>query len=161
MVLLKLKCSPERRKAVVAVTLSTSSPTCSLSTEDPSAPFHLILTLRLENSTQPGRAITIRTGGTVFAPSPEGGGLDTLALGTFGPLISNDNPEKKINLGQLKPHYLHTGGGPPSNNLKEREGIHFLTIPADGSVQVRHDLPLSRMFKYEGSLMENNLKPGD
>ncbi|KAL8883304.1 MAG: hypothetical protein Q9192_007267, partial [Flavoplaca navasiana] len=161
MVLLKLTCPPERRKAVVAATLSTSSPTFSLSAEDSSAPLQIIITLRLENSTQPGRAITIRTGGTVFAPPPEGGGLDTLALGTFGPLISNSDPERRINLGQLKPHHLHTGEGPPSPNLKEREGIQFLTIPADGSAQVRHDLPISRIFEYEGTLTKEDLKPGD
>ncbi|KAL8965995.1 MAG: hypothetical protein Q9183_003579, partial [Haloplaca sp. 2 TL-2023] len=161
MVLLKLKCTPERRKAVVAVTLSTSSPTCSLSTENPSAPFQIVVTLRLEQSTQPGRAVTIRRGGTAFAPSPEGGGLDTLALGTFGGLISTENPKKTINFGQWKPHYISLTEEPPSPNLKERENMHFLTIPADGTVQVCHDLPISRMFKYESSLTKDDVKPGE
>ncbi|KAL8875643.1 MAG: hypothetical protein Q9198_006028 [Flavoplaca austrocitrina] len=146
---------------VAVLTLSTSSPSCSLSAEDLSAPFQIIITLRLENSTQPGRAITIRTGGTVSAPSPEGGGLDILALGTFCPLISNSDAEKRIDLGQMKPHYLYTGEGPSSPNLKEREGIHFLNVPANSTVQVRHNLPLSRIFEYEDTLTKDDLKPGD
>ncbi|KAL8977626.1 MAG: hypothetical protein Q9205_006610, partial [Flavoplaca limonia] len=100
--------------------------------EDVVAPL-IIIILRLKNPAQPGRAITIRTGGTVFAYSLEGGGLDTLALETFGPLISNSDPERRINLGRLKSHYLHTEEGPTSPNLKEREGIQLLTISADGS----------------------------
>ncbi|KAL8915757.1 MAG: hypothetical protein Q9172_006691 [Xanthocarpia lactea] len=161
MVLLKFKCPPERRKAVVAISLSTSPPTCSLgAAEGSTPPFRIVLTLRLDHSTQPGRPITICTRGTVFAPSYEGGGLDTLALGTVGPLISNSDPQKQISLGYFKPHYAHAAG-PPSANLKDRDWLDFLTIPAEGAVQVRHDLPISRMFQYEDRLTKDDLKAGD
>ncbi|KAI4189809.1 MAG: hypothetical protein LQ346_005057 [Caloplaca aetnensis] len=161
MVLLKLKCPPERRKAVVAVSLSTSSPTCSLgAAEGSNPPFQVVLALRLENSSQPGRPVTICTQGTVFAPADEGGGLDTLALGTVGPLFSNSDAQKKISLGHFKPHHARAER-PPSADLKERDWLNFLTIPADGVVQVRHDLPLSRMFRYEDSLTKDDLKAGD
>ncbi|KAL8669026.1 MAG: hypothetical protein Q9168_006367 [Polycauliona sp. 1 TL-2023] len=161
MVLLKLKCPPESRKAIVAVTVSTSSHSCSLNApEDSTAPFQIILALHLENSTQPGRPITICTKGTVFAPSHPDGGLDTLALGTVGPLISSSDPKQRINLGQFKPHYLKPPG-PPSANLKDRDGLHFLTIPADGVVEVRHDLPISRILRYEDTLTKDDLKVGE
>lgn len=45
------------------------------------------------------------TRGTVFAPSTDNGGLDTLTLGTVGLLLSKSDPQKKIDLGNLKPHY--------------------------------------------------------
>lgn len=161
MVLLKLTCPPERRKAVVAVSLSTSSPTCSnKAAEGSNPPFQIVLTLRLENSTQPGCPVTICTQGTVFAPSNAGDGLDTLALGTVGPLLSSSDPQKKISLGHFKVHHARAAR-PPSANLKERDWLHFLTIPADGAVQVRHDLPISLMFRYEDSLTKDDLKAGD
>ncbi|KAI4118162.1 MAG: hypothetical protein LQ338_007451 [Usnochroma carphineum] len=161
MVLLKLKCPPERRKAVIAVSLSTSSPTCQLRTTDESGPpFQIVLTLRVQNSTQADRPITICTQGTVFAPSNGDAGLDTLALGTFSPLISKSVPQKKINLGRLKPHHARMTD-PKSPNLRERDWLDFLTIPADGEVQIRHDLPISRMFRYEDSLTSTDLKPGE
>lgn len=47
------------------------------------------------------------------------GGLDTLALGTFGPLLSNSDPQRKIELEHLKPHYAH-GIEPKYSDLKER-----------------------------------------
>lgn len=161
MVLLKLNCPPERRKAVIGVSLSTSSPTCQLHTTDKSEPpFQIILTLRLEHTTQPGRPITICTQGTVCASSDGNGGLDTLALGTFSHLISNSDPQKRINLGHLKPHYAHRTDS-KSSNLRERDWLNFLTIPADGEVLVRHDMPISRMLKYEDRLGRNDLKPGE
>ncbi|KAL8993438.1 MAG: hypothetical protein Q9169_006342 [Polycauliona sp. 2 TL-2023] len=161
MVLLKLKCPPENRKAAIAVTVSTSSPTCSLNApEDSITPFRIVLTLRLENSTQPERPVTICTKGTVFAPSHPEGGLDTLSLGTIGPLISTSDPSQRISLGHFKPHYINTGG-PLSTNLQDRESLDFLIIPADGAVEVHHDLPISRMLKYEDTLTKDDLKAGD
>ena len=160
MVLLKLKCPPERRKAVVAVSLSTSPPTCSLgAAEGSTPPFQIVLTLRPDNS--PNQIVlSLSAPGAPFAPSYEGGGLDTLALGTVGPLISNSDPQKQISLGHFKPHHARAAG-PPSANLKERDWLDFLTIPAEGAVQVRHDLPISRMFEYEDRLTKDDMKVGD
>ncbi|KAL8936590.1 MAG: hypothetical protein Q9216_004851 [Gyalolechia sp. 2 TL-2023] len=163
MVLLKLQCPPERRKAVIALTSSTSSPTCQI--HPPAAAqaqpnFQIILTLRIERSTQPDRAITICTHGTVFAES-DGQGLDMLAVGTFGPLTSTSDPSKTINLGQWKPHHLQHGREPQSPNLRERDGLEFLTIPANGQVEVRHDMSIDRMFEHESDRRREDLKPGE
>lgn len=161
MVLLKLRCPPERRKAVIAVNLSTSSPTCSLDANEGSDfPFQIVLSLRLENSTQPGRAITISTRGTVFEPSDPDAGIDTLSLNTFGALTSTSDPSRLIRLGNLKPHYAHSSQE-KSPDLKERDGVGLLTIPAGGEVQVRHNMPISRMLKRDERWSKDDLKPGE
>lgn len=161
MVLLKLKCPPERRKAVIAVTLSTSSPTCHLGATAETEPyFQIVLTLRIEHSTQPHQAITVCTQCTAFATSEEDAGLDTLALGTFSLSDSNGDPQKRINLGHLRPHYAH-GADVKSPNLRERPWLEFLTIPADGEVEIRHDVSISRMFKYEDRLSREDINPGE
>ena len=161
MVLLKLKCPPEKRKAVIAVSLSTSSPTCCLNAEEESdSPFQIILALRLEDSTQPGRAITIATRGTVFEPSDPDAGIDTLALNTFSALTSVNDSSRFIRLGNLKPHYARSSKE-KTPDLKERYGVHLLTIPADGEVQVKHDMPISRMLKRDGRWTKDDLEPGE
>ena len=157
MVLLKLRCPPERRKAVIAVSLSTSSPTCPLTVNDGSnPPFQIVLFLRIEHTTQPDRAITISTRGTVFKPSNPDAGIDTLALNTFSVLTSTSDPNRYISLGNFKPHYARS-----SPDLKERKGVHLLTIPANGEVQVRHDMPISRMLELEERWKADDLKPGE
>lgn len=40
--------------------------------------------------------------------------------------------------------------------------MQFITIPSSGSVVVvSHDLPLSRIFKYESDLTKEDIKPGE
>lgn len=161
MVLVKLRCPPERRKAVIAVNLSTSSPTCPRNADDKSdPPFQIVLSLRIEDSTQPDRAITISTKGTIFEPSDPDAGIDTLALNTFSALTSTSNPDRSIHLGNLKPHYARSSKPKPLD-LKEREGVHLLTIPANGEVQVRHDLPITRILSRDGRWNADDLKPGE
>ena len=160
MVLLKLRCLPEDRKAVIAVTLSTSSPTLSLTApEDPLNPFQIVIGLRIAETTRPGHAITICTHGSVFEPADPDGGLDTLALGTIGGLVSTSDPEKRIAFGNFKPHFARPTSTP--RDLRERERLHFMTIPAEGQMQITHSLPLSRIFKYEDRLTRDDLKPGE
>ncbi|KAI4195633.1 MAG: hypothetical protein LQ350_007077 [Teloschistes chrysophthalmus] len=146
-----MKCAPERHKATIAVSVSTSSPTCSLEkAEESNDAFQIVLSLHMKSATQKDRAITFCTNGTVFAPSTPDVGIDTLGLGTIGPLISTDTPGKKIHLGKFKPHAARTSGT-KSNDLKERENLHFLTIPANGEVQVKHALSVSRMLEYDSN----------
>ncbi|KAL8678716.1 MAG: hypothetical protein Q9186_004950 [Xanthomendoza sp. 1 TL-2023] len=106
------------------------------------------------------RAITLCTNGTVFAPSTPDAGIDTLGLGTISPLISTEAPDKTIHLGNFKPHAARTSNQ-KSPNLKEREHLHLLTIPANGEVQVKHNLPVSRMLKYDNHLGRKDLYPGE
>ncbi|KAF2089451.1 hypothetical protein K490DRAFT_63586 [Saccharata proteae CBS 121410] len=161
MVLVKRTCPPERRKAIIAVTLTTSSPTLSLSSpQDPENPFELVITLRIAESTHPGRPITIKTDGTIFCPSQEDGDFDTLALGTVTPLQSTSDPKKSISLGHYKVHWARPDG-PEPEDLKERSRAHFLTIPAGGSVQVRHKMPVSRIFRFPGRLTKEDVHPGE
>ena len=161
MVLLKLRCSPERRKAVIAVTLSTSSPTLSLNApEDPLNPFQIIIGLRIAESIQPGQAITICTKGTVFQPTEEGVSLDTLALGTISGLVSSTNLEKKISFGHFKLHLARRSDS-QSPDLRKRDWLHFITIPAEGQVQITHNLPISRIFRYEDRLSKDDLRSGE
>lgn len=160
MVLLKLRCPPEKRKALVTAHLTTSSPTLSLSApEDPESPFKLVINLRIAESTQPGRAITICSNGTCFQSAKPGEGLDMLCQNAFSGLVSTSDPSRKISLGNLKPHRARSGT--TSANLKEREWVQLLTIPAEGPVQITHDMPMSRIFKYEDRLSKDDLRPGE
>lgn len=41
--------------------------------------------------------------------------------------------------------------------MKDQPWTHLLTIPAEGSVQVTHNLPVSRLFQHEDRLTENDV----
>lgn len=159
MVLLKLKCPPDRRQALVVVDISTSSPTLSLSSPSQD-PFQLIVNLRLAHTTLPARPITIKTSHTIFSPAPDSG-LDTLALGTVGGLVSATEPDRKIHLGNFKDHRIPRGEA-VAPDLRQRPDEHLLTIPAEGGeVTVRHNLSMERMLKYEERLAREDLRPGE
>lgn len=168
MVLLKGKPSSlEDRQGLIEISLTTSSPTVSLSApEDPINPFRIILTVRMAASSRPGTPITICTHGTVLdTSSAEKVGFDILALGAFNGLecISDDEhrDKKKISLGNWRPNIRHPN---PSADMKERDWLTWLTIPpasSEASIQITHDLPLSRMLRYENTLGKDDLKPGE
>ncbi|KAL8733442.1 MAG: hypothetical protein Q9166_002068 [cf. Caloplaca sp. 2 TL-2023] len=71
-----------------------------------------------------------------------------------------DDPDKKIHLENFKPHAAR-GQKLKTNNLKEREFLHFLTIPEKGEVRITHDLPVVRMFKYDSHMTSKNLTSGE
>ncbi len=98
------------------------------------------------------------TKNTVFEPAEEGVGVDTLALRTIGGLISSTTPEKKISFGHFKLHFARPTDSP---DLKKREWLHLITIPAEGQVQVTHNQPISRIFRYEKRLTKDDLRPGE
>lgn len=158
MVLLKAKNSSlEDRQALVEITLTTSSSTLSLSAaDDAKNPFQLVLTVRIAASSQPHRPITICTYGTVLDQRP--GSFDIMALGAFSPLQCTSDPKKAISLGLWRVNERHKS---PSLDLREHDWLQFLTIPAEGSVQITHPLPLSRMFKFEKTLKPEDLRPGE
>lgn len=152
---------------MVEVALTTSSPTLSLSTaaDDTTEPFRLVLTVSLDESSRPELPITICTWRTALEPRKdldpnERFSLDTMALGTFSLLECATDPGKTISPGRWLPKYVHGG---PSQNLRDWPWLTWLTIPAKGKgvVQVTHELPLRRMFKYESKLTPDNLKPGE
>lgn len=157
MVFIKWKCPPERRKATIAISAKPSSPTISVvndttndKEEEDNEQFQFCISLKIIETTRPGQPITIRTDGSVFAPSHPDGGLDTLAQRT-ALLVSTSDASCWINLGQFFLH--HARPDPPlSPDLKERSPMRLLTIPAEGEVVVAHNLPLARMFEHEGTL---------
>ncbi|KAL1981211.1 hypothetical protein VTN96DRAFT_2963 [Rasamsonia emersonii] len=155
MVLLKSRCDPADRKALIAVTLSTSPSTLSLSPA--ASPFHLIIHLRAIESVHPERPITICVSHTVFGHAK---GVDTPARGAFGAgLVSTSDPSWTISLGYFMVHDARDENS-DSPNLRDR-GLEFLTIPAHGEeVVVVHDMPLSRLFKYS-SLKKEDLLRGE
>ncbi|KAK7699637.1 hypothetical protein SLS57_012349 [Botryosphaeria dothidea] len=152
MVLVKRICSPERRKATIAVSATLSSATLSTHAspegQEPE-PFQLRISLHIAASTRPAQAITIRTDGTVFAPSHPAGALDTLARGTAS-LASTSDPARGISLGRFFAHRARQPDEPP--DLRQRPATHLLTIPAAGAVDVVHALPLDRVFRHEDQL---------
>lgn len=167
MVLLKAKpCPLSSRQALLTLTLSTSSPTLSLSSPSPSSdaneeedPFRLKISLRIEASAQPSRPITIATSDTVLDPA-------TLSQGSMGALQSTSDPSRKISLGNLRPHIRHPD--PPPVDMRQRPWLQFITIPAadadadaDPVLVISHDLPLSRIFKFESDLRKEDIKPGE
>lgn len=165
MVLLKVKCPPELRKATIAVRLSTSSPTCFVDPNEEGSdhPFQIVLSLRIKFSTQPGRAITILTRHSVFEQSEPGAGFDILSRNTFTALTSTTDSSRSIHLGNLMPHYVWSSQAKPLD-LKERYGGEgeLLTIPADGTeVQIRHDMPISRILLREPSWSRDDLRSGE
>lgn len=155
MVLIKRICPPERRKAVIAVSASLSHPTVSVNAPpDPEHPFQLLISLRIAQTTQPGRPITIRTDGTVFEPSHPSEEYDTLSSGAAG-LVSTMPNKQRISLGRFISHIKGYEDYP--DDLKERPFTHLLTIPADGAVEVAHDLSISRVFRHEQRLTKDDV----
>lgn len=158
--------SLQDRQAVVSISLSTSSSTLSLSEAAPSSPpFQLVLTVRIVPGTsrQPGRAITICTTDTVLDPSNPSNTHGVMSRGAFGPLrrINQhpDDPPKMISLGNWD-HYFARREKP--QDMRQREWLRWLTIPADGTpVQVFHDMPLRRIFQYEDRLGKDDVTPGE
>ena len=155
--LLVPKSTPEDRQALIEVKNTTSSPTLSLSASPPQ-PFHLVLTLRIKESTQPSIPITISTYDISFeSRSP---GFDILARGAFTRLESLTNPGKTHSLGQFHPNIRCAN--PPPVNLKDRAWLTWLTLPRNGEeVQVRHDLSLERIMKYELLEKKEDLVAGE
>ncbi|EJD37543.1 hypothetical protein AURDEDRAFT_147021 [Auricularia subglabra TFB-10046 SS5] len=152
MVLAKRICPPERRKALIAVSASLSSPTLSVS--DPAAAFQLRISLRIAETTRPGQAVTICLNDTVFAPAHPEGGLDMLARGAAY-LVSATEPGRRISLGHFRIHKARVEN--PASDLKDRPDTHLLTIPADGSVEVTHTLTVSRIFEHEERLAKDDV----
>ncbi|KAF4300637.1 hypothetical protein GTA08_BOTSDO14346 [Botryosphaeria dothidea] len=154
MVLVKRICPPERRKAVIAVSVSLSHPTVSVNAPpDPEHPFQLRISLRIAQTTQPGRPITILTNHTVLHPSDPSGEYDTLSRGGAG-LVSTTPNKRYISLGKF---LFHTRLDRQPDDLKKRAFTHLITIPADGAVEIAHDFSVSRIFRHEQRLTKDDV----
>ncbi|OJJ66422.1 hypothetical protein ASPBRDRAFT_49056 [Aspergillus brasiliensis CBS 101740] len=135
-------------RVTVAITITTSSPTLSLSS---SQSLDVFVRARIIHSTRPGRSVTIAADRSVFA----GEGLE---IGIFGPgLTSKQDPQRMIDLGIIRPHYRDHFEGP---SLFER-GYRLLTIPADGTdIVVPYEISLNRIFEHS-TLRPEDIIPGE
>ena len=148
MVLLKLRCDPEDIKATIAVTFSASN--LSLSS-DPV--LRLKIHLRILESTQ-DQPITKCTSHTTCALEE-----DLISQGVFGGgLLSTSNPNRRISLGMLRPHYPRSSESPV--NLRECN-LEWATIPTTGEAEVTHELSMSRLFAHADTVEGGELKTGE
>lgn len=142
------------------VTLTTSSPTFSLSQLESETTFQLITTARIISSTDESSGITLCTDGS---PLDNGNHSrhDGLFRGAFLPLESLDTPKRSIRLAFAgSPNY---GRGPDNANLRDRATTRFETIPpiGEGVLTLTHPLTLERMFRQEHTLKVEDIKPGE
>ena len=105
MVLFKLECRPGDEQANIGIRITTSHPELSLSSLKTPTPTKAILEIQIHlrclSLTQPSRAITISTLGSIFDNTKPGHGhIDNLAQGMLGAgLVCNDatsSSDKKI-----------------------------------------------------------------
>jgi len=140
------------------VTLSTSQPFLSLS-QPSSNLFQLIVTARLLSS-NPSSPVTIYTNRSVL-DNGNHTQHDALYRGAFQPLQSVSNPQRQIPLARgASPNY---GSSSNSPNLRERSSIRFETVPAigGGELEIRHDLPVKRVFEYAGGIKPTDVQLGE
>lgn len=91
----------------------------------------------------------------MFCPSSHAhDSLDTAARGTVS-LTSTEDASRTINLGRFLTHEARRENPPP--DMKDQPWTHLLTIPAKGSVEVTHDLPVSRLFRHEDRLTKDDV----
>lgn len=151
---------PAKAEVHLDITLTTSSPTYSLSRSDSSTPFQLITTARIVSSSEQSFAVTLCTDNSVL-DNGQHTRHNGLFKGAFYPLQSLSDAQRKIRLAFAgSPNY---GSGPDDPNLRERPWQHFDTIPAQGQgeLTINDDLALERMFKHEHKLKPADIKPGE
>lgn len=86
---------------------------------------------------------------------------DGVFRGVFLPFESLSDPSRRIQIDFAGwPNY---GSLPDIPNLKERPWTRFETVPSQvqGSLVIRHDLSLDRMFQNSRDLQLGDIKPGE
>ena len=136
--------------ATIELFLRVSSPTLSLSKSDDTEPFYLIATARIKSNAHPSLPITLcsgRGGLSVTAlavpPACEKSNIASPALRghAIRDVVEKDDPKKKI----AWPHYR--SWAIPPFNLRDDKYMTFITVPATGSIEVKHYLPRSEFEK--------------
>lgn len=180
MVLVHTRSPFSSRAALVTLSVSTSPPTISLSSP---TSLQITITARISASTRPEEAITLVTTGTVLDINEHS--FDVLAKGAVSLVAVDENNHydegKTISLGKLRPHQTHPD--PVPRDMREREWMQFLTLPAaaaastadhpdfasppskeeesDGEVRIIHTISPERMFAHERATRRGELRPGD
>lgn len=177
MVLIKPRSPLSSRAALITLSVTTSPPTISLSSP---TSLQVTITARISANTRPGEAITLATTGTVLDTNKHS--FDVLAKGavTLVAVDNNNNYDerKTISLGKLRPHETHPE--PVPRDMREREWMQFVTVPAASAsdpdsasppqkeeeevgevVRITHTISPERMFAQERATRREELCPGD
>jgi hypothetical protein len=171
MVLFKLQCRPGDEQATIGVQITTSRPELSLNSlkhPTPGSVLEIQVSLRCLSSTQPSRAITISTSGSIFENTrPEHGYMDNLAQGRLGAgLVCNNatgGSKKTISFGYFKVHRARQEGD-DAPDLRQRPEFSFITIPAYDTgekVTVTHSLTSERLFAFADNITPDDLAIGE
>ncbi|KAJ6560085.1 hypothetical protein B0H19DRAFT_1069784 [Mycena capillaripes] len=143
---------PDPERVILKVTLTTSSPTLSLSNPDPF--FRLLLDVEIFHSPRPNSALTISTGRSAVDVRAYSRGAICL-YGTTEGQPSLLIPHRPC------PHYMRQDV--QNKDLlrdPEFEWLKFITVPASGSVRVEIPLPLETILRRAAEVDEEDLKPG-
>nr|OQO16552.1 hypothetical protein B0A51_14838 [Rachicladosporium sp. CCFEE 5018] len=169
MVLIKWPCAPEDIEATIAVSISTTPSTLSISAMKQEAEtlnpvFTINIHARCISGNQPNRAITIKMDGLLFDNT--GSGFDTLALGVLSGLVAIDAPEEKrkyISFGMMRPHYAREETS-DAICLREWPRAAFLTVPAMSTgeeVVVNYPITVERLFERDQHKGPDYFAPGE
>ncbi|KAJ6560010.1 hypothetical protein B0H19DRAFT_1069718 [Mycena capillaripes] len=136
---------------VMKVTLTTSSPTLSLSNPDPF--FRLLFDLEIFHSPRPNSALTVSTGRSALDAS-------AYSLGAI----------RLYSMAAGQPYLLTPGGFPHYARQDEQnkdllrdpdfDWLKFITVPASGSIRVEIPFPLEKILRSTNGVNEEDLKPG-
>ncbi|KAJ6465489.1 hypothetical protein C8R47DRAFT_1224362 [Mycena vitilis] len=143
---------PDPENVILKVTLTTSSPTLSLSNPDPT--FRLLFDMEIFHSPQPNSALTVSTGRST---------LDSTLVYWLGGL--------RLSCMTEGPPYLLTHTGTThyvrqdfrnKDLLRDPEfdWMNFITIPASGSTRLELPLPLEEILSETHTVKHEDLKPG-
>ncbi|KAK2612549.1 hypothetical protein QQS21_001487 [Conoideocrella luteorostrata] len=147
MAVIKMKCSPEDRKAIIGVSMTARPSTIHLPSGHKGTLFQLVIGLRIIESIRKDAPITICRSGTILAHED---GVDILA----------QDKSRVISLGLLRVRKARTENN-NSPNLKDRN-LEFVTIPADGtSVEITHDLSETRLFERSDTIKKQDVRSGE
>ena len=169
--------SPLSSRAAL-ITLSVTTSPASISLSSPTS-LQIIITVRISASIRPGESITLATTRTVLDTNWHS--YDVLAKGALTLVAvdnNHDSERKTISLGKLRPHQTYPK--PVPQDMREREWMQFLTVPAafasnpstsppqqnggkeeEATVRIMHIVSPERMFAQERATRRGELCPGD
>ncbi|KAJ7681935.1 hypothetical protein DFH06DRAFT_1463819 [Mycena polygramma] len=143
---------PDPENVILKVTLTTSSPTLSLSSPDPA--FRLLFDVEIFHSPKPDSGLTVSTGRSI---------LDSVMvywLGGIRLFCITEGPPCLLTNSWL-PNYmgvnLHNKDLLRDPDLK---WMKFITVPSNGSTRVEVPLPLELILSETYAVRHEDLKPG-
>lgn len=145
-------------KAHLTVSLTTSTPTISLSVDPTISSLQLIITARIISSAYPASAITFCTDKSIL-DNGQHERHDGLFRGALRALQSITDPNRTIMVAFIGyPNYTSV---PNILNLPERPWTRFETIPpiGQGALIIKHDISLDRLLENPHNLKAADVQP--